>query len=155
MPDDGNPFPLLVNRRKRLTIFAGVAPPRLFIAAQQMPDLDDERQRQRESISDEDAGKLVAGDGNWACLDVRAAVAYLVDSWCERRCLSPLGRVLQAWPTNGLSDGAHELLGALRLARAVAIDVVTRFESELLSAVESKLSGQLGADCAFLAAIED
>jgi len=66
----------------------------------------------------------------------------LIDSWCERRCLRPLGPLLQAWPLNGLSDGAHELLRALRLARAACEDA-TLFESELLSAVESKLSAQL------------
>jgi hypothetical protein len=145
MAADGNQFAVLVNRKRRLTIFAGAAPPRLFIAALQMPDLGDEKQRERRPISDEEAGRLIAGDGNWVCLDVLGAVSYLIDSWCERRCLSPLGRVLEAWPPNGLTDGAHALLSALRLARAVAVDATTEFELELLSAAESKLGSQLAA----------
>jgi hypothetical protein len=139
----GDQFALLVNRKKRLTILAGTRPPRLCIAPQQMPGLEDEGRVQRRSISDDEAGQLIAGDANWACLDVVGAVCYLIDSWCERRCLGPLGQILQAWPPNGLTDGANELLNALQLGRAAGCEVVTPFESELLSAAESKLSAQL------------
>jgi hypothetical protein len=126
-------------------IFAGTRPPRLSIGSQQMPGVDDGERVQRRSLADDEAGQLVAGDANWVCLDVVGAVAYLIDSWCERRCLGPLGQILEAWPPNGLTDGAHELLGALRLARAASREVATQFEYEILSAAESKLSAQLSA----------
>jgi hypothetical protein len=100
---------------------------------------------QRRSIPDDEAGQLIAGDANWVCLDVVGAVTYLIDAWCERRCLGPLRQVLQAWPPNGLTDGAYELLSALRLARAASREVATQFEYEFLSAAESKLSAQLSA----------
>jgi hypothetical protein len=144
MPSEGGQFAVLVNRKKRLTILAGTSPPRLSIAPQQMPGLDDGGRGQRRSISDDEAGRLIAGDANWMCLDVVGAVAYLIDSWCERRCLGPLRQILQAWPPNGLTDGAYDLLEALRLGRAAAGDA-TLFESELLSAAESKISAQLNA----------
>jgi hypothetical protein len=144
MPSGGGEFAVLVNRKKRLTIFAGTGPPRLSIAPQQMPGPEDGRQKQRRSISDDEASQLIAGDPNWICLNAVGAVAYLIDSWCERRCLGPLAPILQAWPPNGLTDGAYDLLEALRLGRAAAGDA-TLFESELLSAAESKISAQLNA----------
>ena len=72
-------------------------------------------------------------------------MAYLIDCWCELRCLGPLRHILQGWPPNGLTDGAIELLGALQMARAAAREVATPFEWELLSAAESKLSARLNA----------
>jgi hypothetical protein len=140
---EGGLVALLVNRKKRLTILAGTRPPRLSIAPQQMPGLDDDGRVERRPISDDEAGQLIAGDGNWLCLDVGAAVIYLIDAWCERRCLSPLRQILNGWPSNGLTDGAYELLDALQLARADGRDVATDFESELLSAAESKLGARL------------
>jgi hypothetical protein len=144
-PSGADQFALLVNRKKRFTIFAGIGPPRLFLAPLVMADFRGEAHREYEPISEDAAGRLVAGDPNWACLEVSGAVDYLVDSWCERRCLGPLGQILRGWPTNGLSDGAHELLSAIQLARAVARNLATEFEWELLSAIESRLSDRLGA----------
>jgi hypothetical protein len=138
-------FALLVNRKKRLTILARTNPPRLFLAPQRMPDDKGEGRSEPEPISEDTASQLVASDPNWACPEVLGPVRYLIDAWCERRSLGPLGRILGGWPPNGLTDGANELLSAIQLARAVARDVSTAFEWELLSAVESKLSHLLGS----------
>lgn len=41
-------------------------------------------------------------------------VFALLDAWCERRAFLPLRRVLPCWPHNGLSDGIHDLIQAMK-----------------------------------------
>ena len=44
-----------------------------------------------------------------------AVLDGLVDGWCERRALRPLGILLRVYPmASPLSDSWHELRGALR-----------------------------------------
>ena len=47
----------------------------------------------------------------------------LIDSWCERRALKPLSRVLSPYLAfNGMTDGWSELLDALKWVRAFCRD---------------------------------
>jgi len=53
----------------------------------------------------------------------------LVDSWCDRRCLSALRWILQAYPMHsGLTDEWAELAIALENIRALARDQITPSE---------------------------
>ena len=52
-------------------------------------------------------------------------VGALVDKWCDRRALKPLGIVLRAYPlTMGLTDDVAGLHEALRSARALCRDAL-------------------------------
>jgi len=133
---------LLVNAVDALSLVATTNPPRLFV---RRDPRDDEAQLESRQLSDHDAGDLVEGNPAWNCVDVLAAVTYLIDSWCERRCLAPLSKILVAWPSNGLTDGAHELLGALRRAQIAAREQATGLEFELLTAAESALAQRLSS----------
>jgi len=144
MERPGIRLPLLVNPERQQALLGSTQPPRLFLASQSASGERGEAPAELRAISDEDAGQLVLGDPNWACSEVLGPVGYLIDAWCERRCLSPLGKLLSSWPPNGLTDGAYELLQALRSARAAARELATELEWELLGAVESKLSQRLG-----------
>jgi hypothetical protein len=134
--------PLLVNADEALALVGATNPPRLFAGPYLGPNRAPPELR---PLADEDAGGLVGGSPAWTCPNVLAAVGYLIDCWCERRCLGPLARILAAWPTNGLTDGAHDLLDALRGARTVARGQATDFECELLTAAESALAQELAA----------
>jgi hypothetical protein len=131
---------LLVNAGDASALLATTDPPRLFLRSG--PGAKGTGSHLAD-ISDRDSGALVQGSPAWNCGDVLAAVTYLIDSWCERRCLAPLARILTAWPYNGMTDGAHELLDALRDARSAAHDRATVFEFELLTAAESALGQRL------------
>jgi hypothetical protein len=72
-------------------------------------------------------------------MDVISAVAQLIDQWCERRALRALRCVLQAWPYNGLTDGAALLMDSLEKVRAFAGDELTKEEGETLDDVVSAL----------------
>ncbi len=81
--------------------------------------------------------------------DLFALLDGLVDEWCERRALRPLGILLHAYPmVSGLSDSWHELRGALRDLRCLREPDV--FESEAaavddaLRAVETALVASTG-----------
>jgi hypothetical protein len=131
---------LLVNAEDALALVATTNPPRLFARSDARgKDL----RRELRGISDQEAGQLVVENPSWTCPDIPAAVTYLIDSWCARRCLGPLAGIPRASPINGLTDGAHELLDALRNARFVARDQATDFEFELLTAAESALAQRL------------
>jgi len=59
------------------------------------------------------------------------SVAALVDSWCERRCLSALRFILQGYPlSSGLTDDWGNLLKALENVRAFARDELTEEETK-------------------------
>ncbi len=59
------------------------------------------------------------------------SVAALVDSWCERRCLSALKFILQGYPlSSGLTDDWGNLLKALEDVRAFARDELTEEETK-------------------------
>jgi len=63
-------------------------------------------------------------------------ISSLVDGWCERRELQPLGIVLPAWPSSigqPLTDEWEELRAALRHARAIAKERMTEAEREQLN----------------------
>lgn len=68
----------------------------------------------------------------------------LVDGWCERRALRPLRILLRAYPmASPLSDGWHELRGALRDLRCLREPDVSESEAvaieDSLRAVDSAL----------------
>jgi hypothetical protein len=61
------------------------------------------------------------------------SLAALVDSWCERRCLSALKFILQGYPlSSGLTDDWANLLKALEDVGAFAGEDITEEESETL-----------------------
>jgi hypothetical protein len=73
-----------------------------------------------------------------------AMLARLVDGWCDRRALVPLGIILRAYPMPSvLSDSWYELRNALRDLRCLRQPVVTEQEGndieEALRAVEKAL----------------
>jgi len=50
-----------------------------------------------------------------------AALRSLIDTWCDRRCLKALSRILPAYMGfNGLTEGWGDLYDALRNVRAFA-----------------------------------
>jgi type VI protein secretion system component VasF len=76
----------------------------------------------------------VIGDGVSAS-EALETVASLVDAWCERRALAPLGLVLQAYPlSNPLTDGWAALLNALRDVRAFCDDALLDSERQQIEA---------------------
>ena len=57
----------------------------------------------------------------------------LVDSWCERRCLSALRFILQGYPlSSGLTDDWANLLKALEDVRAFSREDITDGDSKTL-----------------------
>jgi hypothetical protein len=65
----------------------------------------------------------------------------LIETWCDRRCLSALRRVLVAYPMlSGLTDEWGELTIALENVRAFAHDQIT--ESELQKVEEAIAFGR-------------
>jgi hypothetical protein len=65
--------------------------------------------------------------------EILLVVGALVDDWCERRCLSALGRILRAYPLMEERPGAwDELLLALRAIEAEAAAELTAEELESL-----------------------
>ena len=61
------------------------------------------------------------------------SLAALVDSWCERRCLSALRFVLQGYPlSSGLTDDWTNLLKALEDVRALERKELTEGEAKSL-----------------------
>ncbi|WP_354459429.1 hypothetical protein [Mesorhizobium shangrilense] len=61
-----------------------------------------------------------------------AELHSLIDSWCDRRCLRPLGIVLPAYNAfNGMTDGWGDLLTALR-ALALVRDALLPDEQEIV-----------------------
>jgi hypothetical protein len=142
---DLNPLPgltLLLHVEEGTVLLGKTSPPRLFANPHSVPG---EPSGPCREIADSEAGELVRGNPAWMCPDVESAIRYLVDCWCERRCIRPLARILSAWPNNGLTDGAHELLDAVRQARTAARDDATSFEYELLTATESALSQRVSS----------
>jgi hypothetical protein len=57
----------------------------------------------------------------------------LIDRWCDRRALSPLRYLLNAWPPNGLADGVELLRAGLDKARALGRGQLTPEEEELIA----------------------
>ena len=73
-----------------------------------------------------------------------AVLDGLVDGWCERRALRPLGILLRVYPmASPLSDSWHELRGALRDLRCLRDPDVSESEAvaieDGLRAVETAL----------------
>ena len=65
--------------------------------------------------------------------DFHRALAALVDSWCDRRCLSALRCILHGYPlTSGLTDDWANLLKAMGDVRALAHEDITEEESKAL-----------------------
>jgi hypothetical protein len=63
-----------------------------------------------------------------------ATVRQLIDRWCDERKLNALSRILPAYLAfNGLSDGWHELLAALKTTRAVGHDAFDQAEWDTLN----------------------
>jgi hypothetical protein len=61
------------------------------------------------------------------------SLTALVDSWCERRCLSALKFILQGYPlSSGLTDDWANLLKALEDVRAFARDELTQEDAKIL-----------------------
>ena len=57
----------------------------------------------------------------------------LIESWCDRRCLSALRAILVAWPMyQPLTDNWHNLLVALQNVRAFARNETTEEEKKRL-----------------------
>jgi hypothetical protein len=63
-----------------------------------------------------------------------ATVRRLIDRWCDERKLNALSRILPAYLAfNGLSDGWHELLAALKTTRAIGHDAFDQAEWDTLN----------------------
>ena len=57
----------------------------------------------------------------------------LIDSWCDRRCLSALRCILQGYPlSSGLTDDWANLLHALENVRSFARDELTIEEKQIV-----------------------
>ena len=74
-----------------------------------------------------------------------AAFKGLIDSWCDRRALKPLARVLGPYLAfNGLTDGWGEILNGLKAVRALRDDDISEAEMdtvrELIHAAERAVS---------------
>jgi hypothetical protein len=61
------------------------------------------------------------------------ALKDLIEGWCERRCLRPLARVLNAYLSfNGMTDGWGELAIALKSIRALDGDHISANERRVV-----------------------
>ncbi|HEV2113719.1 MAG TPA: hypothetical protein VGR50_06185 [Terriglobales bacterium] len=77
--------------------------------------------------------------------EICAARDRLIDSWCERRCLIALAKILHTdWPANSLTDGWASLLNSLKDVRAFARQQITPEEldvvEDLILSVERTLN---------------
>ena len=75
------------------------------------------------------------------------ALKGLIDGWCERRCLTPLSKVLGPYLSfNGMTDGWAELAFALKSIRALDGEHLSSKESEtaddLIRATDVALHGR-------------
>jgi hypothetical protein len=69
-------------------------------------------------------------------------IEFLVDAWCERRCLRALREVLRSWPlSSGLTDEWAQLLDALEKVRAFARMELTDAELLKLDTLIHNVSG--------------
>jgi hypothetical protein len=71
----------------------------------------------------------------------------LIDSWCERRSLKPLARMLNPYLSfNGMTDGWGDLRTALKSIRALDSDQLSTNErgiiDDLIRAADTALYGQ-------------
>jgi hypothetical protein len=65
-----------------------------------------------------------------------AALKSLIDSWCDRRALKPLSRLLGPYLAfNGLTDSWGEILSALKAARAHCREELLGTELETIDAL--------------------
>jgi hypothetical protein len=65
-----------------------------------------------------------------------AALRSLIDSWCDRRALKPLSRLLRPYLAfNGLTDSWGEVLGALKAVRAHCREDLSGAELETIDAL--------------------
>jgi hypothetical protein len=76
--------------------------------------------------------------------DLNADLLKLADRWCERRAFLPLRPLLNGLAAlNGLSDGFHECIDALKDIRNSAKGTITKDEEDevrrLIKVMESRL----------------
>jgi hypothetical protein len=78
-------------------------------------------------------------------MDIIHQISELIDCWCERRALRPLGYVLPLWPPpNGFTDEWQSLWAALRFLRAMCREDLTKHdESERVNRLIAELSQRL------------
>jgi len=69
----------------------------------------------------------------------------LIEGWCDRRCLRPLGIVLPAYTSfNGMTDGWGELLKALK-GLALVQDTLLPAEQETVADLRQAAEDGIGA----------
>jgi hypothetical protein len=73
----------------------------------------------------------------WTAEDPNALVEFLVDRWCERRALSPLRYILEAWPHLGMTDGFGLLREALAKVTSLSREALDEGEMELAHLAQS------------------
>jgi hypothetical protein len=63
-----------------------------------------------------------------------ATMRQLIERWCDERKLKALSRILPAYLAfDGLSDGWHELLAALKTTRAIGRDAFDQVDWDTLN----------------------
>jgi hypothetical protein len=71
----------------------------------------------------------------------------LIDAWCDRRCLGPLGILLPAYTSfNGMTDGWGELLNALKaltLSQDTLLPEERKIVADMRQAAEDVLHARL------------
>ena len=77
--------------------------------------------------------------------DIPTAISQLIDGWCERRALRPLGIILNHWPMpNGFTDECENLWAAMRHIRALCgEDLIHYGEIDIVNSIIGTLSGRL------------
>ena len=76
--------------------------------------------------------------------DVPSALKRLADGWCERRALNALHRFQPGYfAVNGLPDGWHEVLTALKAVLVFAKDEITPTEKEEVKRVSIRIEEML------------
>jgi hypothetical protein len=76
-----------------------------------------------------------------------AALKQLIDSWCDRRALKPLAKVLGPYLAfNGLTDGWGELLNALNSIRTSCPHDLSKSQTEVLGELIRTAEGALYGD---------
>jgi hypothetical protein len=77
--------------------------------------------------------------------EISAMIAKLIDGWCERRALRPLGIILGGWPPpNGFSDEWEHVWAAMRHLRAMCRDDLARCgETHAVDQIIADLSKRL------------
>ena len=77
-------------------------------------------------------------------VDVSDEITRLIDGWCERRALRPLGIVLSSWPPNGLTDEWVQVWAVMRHLRAVCRqELALHGESDAVNEIIAQLSSRL------------